>query len=128
MSQLKTEDFTSDFANTPLQDWRRFLHRFPEIGFDVHDTANFVAGLLEGFGLDVHTKIGQTGVVGVLKKGKSTNAIGLRADMDALCVNELNTFEHKSQNKGHMHACGHDGLFYFSTKRRTRPGSQSDDR
>ena len=96
-------------AGEQMQEWRRHIHRHPEIGFAVHDTAGFVAKLLESFGLQVHTGIGQTGVVGVLSKGSSDNAIGLRADLDALQVHELNTFEHCSQTQGQMHACGHDG-------------------
>jgi len=92
-----------------MQQWRRHLHRFPEIGFEVNDSAAFVASKLESFGLVVHCGIGQTGVVGVLNKGPSRRAIGLRADLDALMVQEKNTFDYRSQNEGHMHACGHDG-------------------
>ena len=94
---------------TEMKQWRRHLHRFPEIGFEVQDTAAFVAKQLQSFGLVVHTGIGQTGVVGVLKRGLSNNAIGLRADLDALTVSELNEFEHCSTHAGKMHACGHDG-------------------
>ena len=89
--------------------WRRQLHRNPEVGFEVNDTAAFVAKKLRSFGIEVHAGIGQTGLVGVLTRGNSGSAIGLRADMDALLVQELNDFEHRSQNSGKMHACGHDG-------------------
>lgn len=92
-----------------MQEWRRHLHRFPETGFNVEDTAEFVKEKLLSFGLDVHTGIGETGVVGVLQRGASSKAIGLRADLDALLVTELNTFDHRSQHPGRMHACGHDG-------------------
>ena len=60
-------------------------------------------------GIETHSAIGQIGLVGVLRKGDSNRAIGLRADMDALKIQELNTFEYRSKTEGHMHACGHDG-------------------
>jgi len=100
---------SADLIQAPMQTWRRLLHRHPEIGFEVQDTAQFVADLLQDFGLEVHQQVGKTGVVGVLSKGSAKRAIGLRADMDALLVYEQNTFEHKSVVDGHMHACGHDG-------------------
>lgn len=89
-------------------EWRKDFHRHPELGFNEHQTAQKAASLLREFGVDVHTGIGVTGVVGVLKNG-SGPAIGLRADMDALPIQELSNPEHKSQHKGCMHACGHDG-------------------
>ena len=92
-----------------MSHWRQHLHQHPETGFEVHDTAAFVAQKLTEFGLQVHTQIGEIGVVGVLKRGTSDKAIGLRADMDALAIQELNDFTYKSQNEGRMHACGHDG-------------------
>ncbi len=95
--------------NEQLIKWRRYLHQYPELGFAVEHTADFIAEKLRSFGLNVHTGIGQTGVVGVLTKGTSKKAIGLRADMDALKIQELNTFEYRSRNAGQMHACGHDG-------------------
>ena len=88
--------------------WRKTFHQNPELGFTEHQTAQQVADLLTEFGLDVHTGIGITGVVGTLKNGNGPT-IGLRADMDALPIQELGTLEHKSQHKGCMHACGHDG-------------------
>lgn len=106
---ITTPSDSVNSTNQKMQQWRRHLHRFPETGFDVLDSAAFVAERLAEFGVEVHTQIGQTGVVGVLKKGESSRAIGLRADLDALQVNELNTFEYVSQNNGKMHACGHDG-------------------
>jgi amidohydrolase len=92
-----------------MQTWRHDIHRHPELAFEEQRTAARVAELLEEFGLEVHTGIGNTGVVGVLKKGNSERMLGLRADMDALRIQEQNSFEHRSVNDGKMHACGHDG-------------------
>lgn len=92
-----------------LVSWRRDIHRHPELGFEENRTADFVARKLEEFGLDVVRGIGKTGVVGVLREGNETRAIGLRADMDALPIDEQNDFEHRSTHAGTMHACGHDG-------------------
>ena len=89
--------------------WRRDIHAHPELGFEETRTARFVAERLESFGITVHRGIGKTGVVGVLRAGKSTRSVGLRADMDALPIQEVNTFEHRSRHDGRMHACGHDG-------------------
>ncbi len=100
--------YTENLHET-MQAWRHDIHRHPELAFEEQRTASKVAELLTGFGLEVHTSIGNTGVVGVLKKGSSERAIGLRADMDALKILEQNTFEYRSVNEGKMHACGHDG-------------------
>ncbi len=89
--------------------WRRDIHAHPELGFEEHRTADLVAGKLASFGIEVHRGLGKTGVVGILKVGNSTRRLGLRADMDALPIHEANTFEHRSQHPGVMHACGHDG-------------------
>ena len=89
--------------------WRHDLHRHPELGFEEKRTSAEVARLLREFGLEVHEKVGTTGVVGVLKAGDGDRAIGLRADMDALSITELNSFDHASRHPGRMHACGHDG-------------------
>ncbi len=88
---------------------RHDIHRHPEIAFEEVRTADIVAEKLAGWGLDVHRGLGKTGVVGTLRAGSSNRAIGLRADMDALPVDELNSFDHRSVNDGKMHACGHDG-------------------
>lgn len=88
---------------------RRQIHQNPELGFQEFSTAKLVADLLYSYGYQVHEKIGKTGVVGVLKKGTSNRKIGLRADMDALPMQELTDLPYKSQNAGVMHACGHDG-------------------
>lgn len=92
-----------------MTSWRRDIHRHPELGFNEIRTSDKVAALLEDFGLTVHRGIGQTGVVGVLKRGDGKRAIGLRADMDALPIQEANTFEHKSSVDHVFHGCGHDG-------------------
>jgi len=89
--------------------WRRDIHAHPETAFEETRTADVVAGLLEEFGMEVHRGLATTGVVGTLKAGTSGRRIGLRADLDALHIHEKNTFDHRSQNDGKMHACGHDG-------------------
>ena len=92
-----------------MQTWRRDIHAHPEIAFEEHRTAEIVAEKLKSFGIEVETGIAGTGVVGTLKRGTGNRSIGLRADLDALLINEANEFEHKSKNPGKMHACGHDG-------------------
>jgi len=89
--------------------WRRDIHAHPEIAFEEHRTAEIVANKLREFGLEVETGIAGTGVVGILTKGRGNRAIGLRADLDALLIQEANEFAHKSTHAGKMHACGHDG-------------------
>jgi hippurate hydrolase len=88
---------------------RRDLHAHPELCFKEVRTADIVAARLAEWGIPVHRGMATTGVVGIVKAGTSTRAIGLRADMDALPVTELNTFGHASRHPGKMHACGHDG-------------------
>lgn len=92
-----------------MQEWRRHLHQFPETAFEENETARFIAERLREFGLDVHRGLGETGVVASLKAGTGARKIALRADMDALFIQEQNTFAHRSQHDGKMHACGHDG-------------------
>ncbi|MEM9138677.1 MAG: amidohydrolase, partial [Pseudomonadota bacterium] len=92
--------------------WRQDLHRHPELLFDVHRTAAVVTEKLKEFGVDeVATGIGRTGVVGVIKgrQAGSGKVIGLRADMDALPIQEVRDLPYKSETQGLMHACGHDG-------------------
>ncbi|MGD0185354.1 MAG: M20 aminoacylase family protein [Roseiarcus sp.] len=94
------------------QAWRRELHAHPELLYDLPRTAAFVAERLREFGCDeVRTAIGRTGVVGVIRgrKGDSRRAIGLRADMDALPIEETTNLPYRSSAPGKMHACGHDG-------------------
>ena len=97
-------------ANQPrLVALRRDLHAHPELAFEEHRTADLVARSLEAAGIEVHRGLATTGVVGVLRRGSSQRAIGLRADMDALPIQEQNRFPHRSRHEGRMHACGHDG-------------------
>jgi amidohydrolase len=103
----RIHEFTND-----VTEWRRDLHMHPELQYEVHRTAGIVAQRLKEFGCDeVVTGVGKTGVVGVIKGRKSTSnkVIGLRADMDALPILEETGSAYASQNKGVMHACGHDG-------------------
>src|SRR4051812_44128173 len=88
---------------------RRDIHAHPELGFEEHRTSKIVAELLKEWGIEVHTGIAGTGVVGVLRCGTGKRTIGLRADLDALPLQEENHFPHRSQHDGRMHACGHDG-------------------
>jgi hippurate hydrolase len=92
-----------------LTAFRRDLHAHPELGMAEHRTAEKVATALEALGIEVHRGIGGTGVVGVLRNGRGNRAIGLRADMDALPLQELNDVPYRSGTPGVMHACGHDG-------------------
>jgi hippurate hydrolase len=92
-----------------MKKWRHDLHAHPEMAFKEHRTSNFVAKTLEGFGIEVHRGLGGTGVVGTLRAGNGKRAIGLRADMDALPIQEKNHHAHTSTHDGVMHACGHDG-------------------
>jgi amidohydrolase len=92
-----------------MQEWRRDIHANPEIAFEEHRTAKIVAEKLQSFGIEVETGIAGTGVVGTIKKGRGNRSIGLRADLDALLIDEANDFDYKSKNPGKMHACGHDG-------------------
>ena len=88
--------------------WRRDLHAHPETAFEEKRTSDIVAAKLQEFGITVHRGLAETGVVGTLSTGEGPS-IGLRADLDALDVEELNDFDHKSTHDGKMHACGHDG-------------------
>ena len=88
---------------------RRDIHAHPELCFEERRTADVVAAQLTQWGIPVHLGMGTTGVVGIVKAGTSDRAIALRADMDALPMQEFNTFAHASQHAGKMHACGHDG-------------------
>ena len=88
---------------------RRDIHQHPELAFDEHRTSKLVANRLESMGLKVQSGVGKTGVVGTLKGASNGKTIALRADMDALPIQETSNVKYKSQNKGIMHACGHDG-------------------
>jgi amidohydrolase len=88
---------------------RQDIHANPELGLEEHRTADLVAQKLEAWGIEVHRGVGGTGVVGVLRSGNGQATVGLRADMDALPIEEANDFAYRSRNAGKMHACGHDG-------------------
>ena len=88
---------------------RHDIHAHPELGLEEVRTADLVAQKLEEWGIEVHRGVGSTGVVGVLRSGNGQAAIGLRADMDALPIQEATGLPYASQNPGRMHACGHDG-------------------
>ena len=88
---------------------RRDIHAHPELCFEEVRTADVIARALTDWGIPVHRGLGKTGVVGIIKNGTSTRAVGLRADIDALPMTEHNQFAHASQHAGKMHACGHDG-------------------
>src|SRR5262249_12137761 len=99
----------ADF-HAEMTQWRHRIHAHPETAFEEHKTAELVAELLESFGIPVARGIARTGVIGTLKGSvPSDRAIALRADMDALHIDERNDFAHASVHPGRMHACGHDG-------------------
>ena len=93
-----------------LRDIRRDIHAHPELAFEESRTSALVVESLKSWGIETHTGLAKTGVVGVVKGKKSGGrSVGLRADMDCLPMHESNSFPHKSKNAGRMHACGHDG-------------------
>lgn len=108
MHSEKTHDFWN-IHGPALQALRRDIHAHPELCFAEERTSALVAQKLQSWGISVHRGLGKTGLVGVIKKGSSPRAIGLRADMDALPIQEHNHFAHASTHPGRMHACGHDG-------------------
>ena len=110
MEPLSPCDSLAEFQQE-LTTLRRDLHAHPELGFQELRTSGLIAGMLEALGMTVHRNIGKTGVVGVLqgRRRESGKMIGLRADMDALPMQEANRFAHASSRPGLMHGCGHDG-------------------
>jgi len=104
---MKPLESFQDFSQ--FKHLRRDIHAHPELGFEEHRTAGLVAERLQAWGIEVHTGIAGTGVVGVLRCGTSARTLGLRADLDALPLQEENHFPHRSTHDGRMHACGHDG-------------------
>jgi len=106
---MKISDSISAIVG-PIREIRRDIHAHPELKFEENRTAEIITSALRSFGIDeIHTGLGKTGVVGILRGRPGAKMLGLRADMDALPMTELNAFEHKSQYAGKMHACGHDG-------------------
>lgn len=106
---FKVNKYELSEINSQMVAWRRQLHQHPETAYTEFETAKLVASILREAGVEVHEQLAVTGVVGVLKNGNSNKSIALRADMDALNIHELNTFDYKSKFDGKMHACGHDG-------------------
>ena len=98
----------ADFA-PEMTEWRRDIHAHPEMGFEEHRTSELVAQKLASWGIEVTRGIAGTGLVGTLRNGSGSRAIGIRADMDCLPMEEANDIPHRSTNPGRMHACGHDG-------------------
>lgn len=96
-------------SSSELQQIRRDIHAHPELSYEEHRTSEIVAQKLTEWGIPVLRGMSVTGVVGIIKNGDGERAIGLRADMDALPMQEFNTFPHASKHQGKMHACGHDG-------------------
>ncbi|PQL19468.1 amidohydrolase [Veillonella denticariosi JCM 15641] len=95
---------------TYVQEWRRYFHRHPELSNEEFETTKTLAKELESMGVEVHVDdVRKTGLIGIIRGAKPGKAIGLRADIDALPVQEHNTCEYKSEVDGKMHACGHDG-------------------
>src|SRR5436190_22537233 len=98
-------DFQAEMAA-----WRHDLHSHPETAFEERRTADTVARLLTSFGIEIESGVARTGVIGTLRgSSPGDRAIALRADMDALPIEEKNGFDHASRHNGRMHACGHDG-------------------
>ena len=91
-----------------LSETRRTIHMNPELGYEEHETSRLIVENLESFGLETHAGIAETGVVGLLETGRPGPTIGIRADMDALSIDESNDVPYKSRHPGKMHACGHD--------------------
>jgi len=98
-----------ELISKDIIEWRRHIHSHPELGLDLPITAKFVSDKLSSWGIDVQTEVGVSGVVGTLNEDKSGSIIALRADMDALPIQETGDVPYKSKNDGVMHACGHDG-------------------
>jgi hippurate hydrolase len=92
-----------------LREIRHDLHAHPELAFQESRTSSKVVEYLKKWGIETHTGLAKTGVVGVIRNGKSSRGVGLRADMDCLPMHETGTVSYKSKHEGRMHACGHDG-------------------
>jgi len=105
MSLIKTKSELHEQMVT----WRHFIHKHPELSFKEEMTSDFIASVLESNNIEMHRGLAVTGIVATVHGTKKGKAIGLRADMDALPIQERNEFSHKSIHDGKMHACGHDG-------------------
>lgn len=110
LKAIQKDIFTElDHNFKDVSDWRRYLHQHPELSFEETETAKFIAEKLTQFGLEVKSGIGGNGLVGILKGSEQGETIALRADFDALPIQDEKNTIYKSLNKGVMHACGHDG-------------------
>ena len=89
--------------------WRQHLHQHPELSFKEKMTSDYIASVLQSHGIEIHRGLAVTGIIATVHGQRDGNVIGLRADMDALPIQELNDFSYKSVHDGKMHACGHDG-------------------
>ncbi|HHL18636.1 MAG TPA: amidohydrolase [Thiothrix sp.] len=98
----------SEYHKT-IVSWRHWLHQHPELSFKEEQTSDFIASILTAYEITHHRGLAGTGIVATIKGTQEGHTIGLRADIDALPLQERNNFSHKSQHDGHMHACGHDG-------------------
>ena len=106
LSQVRAE--IRDLQSS-IVEWRRILHQKPELGFQEQITAEFIRQKLESWGITYQTGIAKTGIVAIIKGKSAGKVLAIRADMDALPIQEANEVEYKSQHDGKMHACGHDG-------------------
>ena len=106
LSQLRLEIRS---LQPQLVEWRRRLHQKPELSFEENLTAEFVSQKLQEWGIEHQTNIAKTGIVAIIESGKPGPVLAIRADMDALPIQEENEVDYRSQHKGIMHACGHDG-------------------
>lgn len=104
-----TNNIWWDDLQIHMVEWRRHLHRNPEVSFHEEKTSSFVAGMLESFGVEVKQHVGGHGVIGTIRGDKPGPVVMLRADMDALPIQDEKDVEYASQQAGAMHACGHDG-------------------
>ena len=107
-TKAMTIDAKSDLHLQMIK-WRHWLHQHPELSFKEFMSSDFIASVLEEHGIEMHRGLANTGIVATIYGKHKGDSIGLRADMDALPIHEMNTFEHKSRHDGKMHACGHDG-------------------
>lgn len=106
---LPTQSVSEQDLDARLRHIRHHIHQHPELAFQEHATADYVAGILRSQGYEVSTGIAGTGIVATLRSGSGAGSIGLRADMDALPIHEQTGLQYASRNDGKMHACGHDG-------------------
>ena len=109
MTATTTPIISGSSIHNDMITWRRWLHQHPELSYKEFKTSDYIAEVLTSLEIPFHRGLGGTGIVASIKGKQDGNSIGLRADIDALPVDEANNFDHKSLHHGHMHACGHDG-------------------